>query len=94
MVQFAALRPKAYCCLIDDSDENKKAKGTKKCVTKRNIKFKDYKNCLEENQLKNETMSLISVPTGCVKKLVKDAYIHPHMLLMAARSNKCLKKLF
>ena len=25
----------------------KKAKGTKKCIIKRKLKFQDYKNCLE-----------------------------------------------
>ena len=33
MTEFAALRPKTYSYLTKDSDENKKAKGTKKCVT-------------------------------------------------------------
>ena len=56
MVQFAALRPKAYRCLIDDGGENEKVKGTKKCVIKCNVKFRDYKNSLEENQLKKETV--------------------------------------
>ena len=35
----------------------KKAKGRKKCVKKRNLKFKDCKNCLKatrRNQLGNE----------------------------------------
>ena len=40
--------------LIYYGNENKKAKDTKKCIIKRNIKFKDYKNCLEANQLENE----------------------------------------
>ena len=43
---FATLRPKSYSYLIDDGKEDKKAKGTRKCVTKRMIKFNDYKNCL------------------------------------------------
>ena len=29
----------------------KKAKGTKKCVIKRMIKFNDYKNCLLNNKV-------------------------------------------
>ena len=29
----------------------KKAKGTKKCVTKRKLKFQDYKDCLKAAQL-------------------------------------------
>ena len=32
----------------------KKAKGTKKCVMKRKLKFEDYKNCLEAAQNKNK----------------------------------------
>ena len=41
-MEFVALRPKTYSYLTDD----KKAKGTKKCVIKRMIKCDDYKNCL------------------------------------------------
>ena len=46
MTEFITLRPKAYTYLIDDGKEDKKAKGTKKCVIKRMIKFDDYKKCL------------------------------------------------
>ena len=44
--KFVALRPKTYSYLTDDCKEDKKVKGTKKCVIKRIIKFNDYKNCL------------------------------------------------
>ena len=46
ITEFVALRPKTYSYLTDDFKEDKKAKGTKKCVIKRMIKFNDYKNCL------------------------------------------------
>ena len=46
ITEFVALRPKTYSYLTDDCKEDKKAKGTKKCVIKRVIKFDDYKNCL------------------------------------------------
>ena len=46
ITEFVALRPKTYSYLTDDCKEDKKAKGTKKCVIKRTIKFNDYKNCL------------------------------------------------
>ena len=36
MTEFAALRPKSYSYLMDDDNSDKKAKGTKKCVIKRN----------------------------------------------------------
>ena len=43
-IKFVALRAKIYSYLIDDSSEEKKeAKGTKKCVIKRKIKFENYK---------------------------------------------------
>ena len=34
MIEFVGLRPKTCSCLMDDDSELKKAKGTKKCVTK------------------------------------------------------------
>ena len=45
ITEFVALRPKTYSYLTDYFKEDKKAKGTKKCVIKRMIKFDDYKNC-------------------------------------------------
>ena len=35
----------------DDESEAKKAKGTKKCVIKRKLKFNDYKDCLLKNEI-------------------------------------------
>ena len=46
ITEFVTLRPKTYSYLTDHCKEDKKAKGTKKCVIKRMIKFNDYKNCL------------------------------------------------
>ena len=46
ITEFVTLRPKTYSHLTDDGKEDKKAKGTKKCVIKRMIKFDDYKKCL------------------------------------------------
>ena len=51
MTKFVALRPKTYSYLTDDCEEDKKAKGTKKCVIKRKLKFNDYKDCLLNNQI-------------------------------------------
>ena len=48
ITEFVTLRPKTYSYLTDDGKEDKKAKGTKKCVIKRMIKFNDYKNCLSK----------------------------------------------
>ena len=51
ITEFVTLRPKTYSYLTDDGKENKKAKGTKKCVIKRMIKFNDYKNCLLKDKV-------------------------------------------
>ena len=45
ITEFVTLRPKTYSYLTDDDKEDKKAKGTKKCVIKRMIICNDYKNC-------------------------------------------------
>ena len=37
--------------MTDDGKQDKKAKGTKKCVIKRMIKFNDYKNCLLKDKV-------------------------------------------
>ena len=46
ITEFFALRPKTYSYLTDNDKIDKKAKGTKKCVIKKMIKFDDYKKCL------------------------------------------------
>ena len=43
--------PKTYSFLTDDGKEDKKAKGTKKCVIKNMIKFNDYKKCLLNDEI-------------------------------------------
>ena len=60
MTEFCALRAKLYAFLIDDfSNEdyeknkiiNKKAKGTKKCIVKREILFKNYVDALFNDEV-------------------------------------------
>ena len=51
ITEFVALRPKTYSYFTDDFKENKKAKGTKKCVIKRMIKFDDYKKYLLNGEI-------------------------------------------
>ena len=46
MIEFCALRAKAYSYRLDDDAENKKAKGTKKCIVKRELTFKNHVDCL------------------------------------------------
>ena len=49
ITEFVALRPKTYSYTTDDFTELKKAKGTKKCVVRKMLRFSDYKNCLMNN---------------------------------------------
>ena len=51
VTEFVTLRPKTYSYLTDECKEDKKPKGTKKCVIKRMIKFNDYKNCLLKDEV-------------------------------------------
>ena len=51
ITEFVTLRPKTYSYLTDDGKEDKKAKGTKKSVINRMIKFNDYKNCFLKDKV-------------------------------------------
>ena len=51
MKGFCALRAKTYSYLINDDSEVKKSKGTKKCVTKRDIMFENYTDCLFNDKI-------------------------------------------
>ena len=42
ITEFIALRPKTYSYTTDEFIEMKKAKGTKKCIIKKMLKFEDY----------------------------------------------------
>ena len=51
IMEFIALRPKTYSYLTDNDKRDKKAKGTKKCVITKMIKFDDYKKCLLNGEI-------------------------------------------
>ena len=51
ITEFVTLRPKTYSFLTDDGKEDKKAKGTKKCIIKKMINFNDYKKCLLDDEV-------------------------------------------
>ena len=74
ITEFVALRPKAYSYITEDLVELKKAKGTKKCVVKKMLKFNDYKKCLFEKEkiLKSQLRFKSenhSVSTECINKI-------------------------
>ena len=51
IVELCALRAKAYAYKLNDDTEQKKAKGTKKCIVKREIIFENYKDSLFKDKV-------------------------------------------
>ena len=51
MNEFCALRAKTYSFKLDDDTKNKRAKGTKKCIVKREITFKNYADALFNDEV-------------------------------------------
>ena len=49
--EFCGLRAKTYAYLLDDDNEIKKAKGTKKCIIKRRLMFENYRESLFNNKI-------------------------------------------
>ena len=52
MKQFLGLRAKTYSYLKDNNDEDKKAKGTRKCVIKKTLNLEIIKNIYRHLKLK------------------------------------------
>ena len=53
MIEFVGLRAKTYSYLIDDDSEEKKGKGTKKCVIKK-TNFENDKSFLDAAHFDNK----------------------------------------
>ena len=51
MIEFVGIRAKTWAYLMDDGSEHKKSKGTKRCVIKLRLLFKNYTNCLFNNKI-------------------------------------------
>ena len=67
ITDFVTLRPKTYSFLIDDGKEDKKAKGTKKCIIEKMIKFNDYKKFLLDDEVTLKSQQrFISKKTQCL----------------------------
>ena len=66
MPELVALRAKTYAHLIDGYDDdydknkivNKKTKRTKKCIRKRKITFKNYKDSLFNNEVARKSQQI------------------------------------
>ena len=51
MKELVSLRAKTWVYLIGDESEHKKAKGTKDSIIKRELMFKNYKDCQSSNKI-------------------------------------------
>ena len=69
MKEICALIAKTYACLMDGDCEKKKAKGTKKCVIKREHKFINYVPCFFNNKIiRKSQLRFKSHHMGCTQK--------------------------
>ena len=50
ITEVVAIIPKTYAYLIDDGNDHKKVKGTKKSVIKRKLMFQNFEDCLINNK--------------------------------------------
>ena len=92
-IKFARLRAKTYNYFIDDGSEDKKAKGTKKCVIKRKLKFENYRNCLEATQLENKIKHLAKSEVNidsffCYKRNHKE-FIKNNKIIFKKTQQRC-----
>ena len=69
MTEFCVLREKTHAFKFDDDDDDevKKAKGTEKCIVKREITFKNYADAL----FKDEEIIKSRFRSDHQKKLIK-----------------------
>ena len=67
MKKTLGLRAKTFSYLKNYGSEDKKTKGTKKCIIKRKVKFEDFKSCLEKTQLENTINHLEKKNWDCFK---------------------------
>ena len=74
--EFIALRPKTYSYLKDDDNNVEKAKGAKKCVIKRILKFNDYENCLFQNEIILKSQQRFKSEAYCIYIKKKSIRLH------------------
>ena len=72
--KIIGLRPKCYSYLTEDGNVDKKAKGTKKFVIRKEIRFNNYVQCLKEKKKifkKNNKYLKVMYIRFIQKKLIK-----------------------
>ena len=92
MKEFVGLRSKMYWYLKENNDENIKAKGTKNCVIKIELKFQDYKTCLRVSQIKNiKNYSAKNKLIQIILKKMKKKFIKTRQILKTQQRLKSEK---
>ncbi len=101
ILEFVGLRPKSYAYEVNRVKDNngnwkynaqeKKCKGVKKCVIKKEITIDDYKECLFSNQSQLRTMSTIrsrqhNIGTEIINKTALSAYDNKRIILEDGRN--------
>ena len=59
ITHFVGLRPKLYSFKVEDEKANKKCKGIKKNIVKKDISFEDYFECLFSGEKQMRSMKII-----------------------------------
>ena len=74
MNKFVALRAKTYGYLKANNDEDKKVKGTKEWVMKKNLNFRDYKNFLKTSRILDikNYLEREEIDIDCLKEVKKE----------------------
>ena len=72
ITELITLRAKVYANLKEDGSEHKRAKGTKKCIIKREIMFENYRESLKIKSYQNRNKDLeVIIIMRIQKKLIK-----------------------
>ena len=96
MTKFFELRAEIYSYLKDNTDEDKKAKTTNKCVIKRKLKFQDCKNRLEATELdsKIDYLEKNKLEIYSIKKNYKEFNKNIDLVLKNRKDLKVKGKMF
>ena len=75
MTKFVGIRAKTYSYLIDDSSENKKAKGTKTSVIKKTLNLKIIKTVQEQLIfiIKKTVQQKMKLPQIVLKEIINNS---------------------
>ena len=94
MKGFVRLGAETYSYLKGNNDEDKKAKGTKKCIMKIKAKFQDYKKCVEAVQIVNKINHLEEneIDVNSIKKYEKE-FIKNDKLMLKVQKNLEVKSI-